>query len=429
MDVVCQRTSRSGNGQGFLNLLSRESPVETLDAFRYARRPNAEVILIADLELMSEPETSLSDAVTNDSQPQAGDRSVPEQMLSGLLFGLSLPERLVRSAVGITAGTAKEIAEFVVPQAFQTSKSYEVTVRNSLNFLIATVATVSDSKEAAAPSTSAPDVAVANDAATNAGSSAANSSDLAVTDPGRFIAKKAVSNFIDITGLTTLHVSPLWILAIVSDAAYGTKTYLAELASELQKQGLIDDSSTIHKVDDLFAAVQNASGKAASQFDQPPLSLSELKESFNQTRAALNEVDPTLLIPESEIRRYWDDMKQLATRENISLLGVSGAVAMQAVESIRGVSQGTLTGLFVAGKIVNRNIFSHYTSALATIHRNGIWSSVKDSYGPYLEMAWGNFTSSRKSWTEQVLNPAHVTTLWDKVKSMFGGEKSASNEG
>ncbi len=143
----------------------------------------------------------------------------------------------------------------------------------------------------------------------------------------------------------------------------------------------------------------------------------------------MNEVDPTLLIPESEIRRYWDDMKQLATRENISLLGVSGAVAMQAVESIRGVSQGTLTGLFVAGKIVNRNIFSHYTSALATIHRNGIWSSVKDSYGPYLEMAWGNFTSSRKSWTEQVLNPAHVTTLWDKVKSMFGGEKSASNEG
>jgi hypothetical protein len=380
---------------------------------------------------MPEPETSTSNAVPNNSQPQAGDRSVPEQMLSGLLFGLSLPERLVRSAVGITAGTAKEIAEFVVPQAFQSSKSYEVTVRNSLNFLVATVATVSDSKEAAAPSPTALDVAVSNVAvsnvaATNAVSSAANSSDLAVTDPGRFIAKKAVSNFIDITGLTTLHVSPLWILAIVSDAAYGTKTYLSELASELQKQGLIDDSSTIHKVDDLFAAVQNASGKAASQFDQPPLSLSELKESFYQTRAALNEVDPTLLIPESEIRRYWDDMKQLATRENISLLGVSGAVAMQAVESIRGVSQGTLTGLFVAGKIVNRNIFSHYTSALATIHRNGIWSSVKDSYGPYLEMAWGNFMSSRKSWTEQVLNPAHVTTLWDKVRSMFGGEKSSS---
>ena len=375
---------------------------------------------------MSEPETSTSNAVANDPLPQAGVRSVPEQMLSGLLFGLSLPERLVRSAVGITAGTAKEIAEFVVPQAFQTSKSYEVAVRNSLDFLISTVAHVSESKCESSAASVAQDIAVVDPEKT-----VADSVDATVVDPGRFIAKKAVGNFIDIAGLTTLHVSPLWILAIVSDAAYGTKTYLSELSAELQKQGLIDDSSTIHKVDDLFAAVQNASGKAASQFDQPPLSLSELRESFNQTRAALNEVDPTLLIPESEIRRYWDDMKQLATQENISLLGVSGAVAMQAVESIRGASQGTLTGLFVAGKIVNRNIFSHYTSALATIHRNGIWSSVKDSYGPYLEMAWGNFTSSRKSWTEQVLNPAHVTTLWGKVKSMFGGEKSssASNEG
>lgn len=350
------------------------------------------------------------------------DRSIPEQMLSGLLFGLSLPERLVRSAVGITAGTAKEIAEFVVPQAFQSSKSYEVAVRNSLNFLISTVATVSESNGIATSDSVVPDATVSNTVGPAEGPA-----DPASMDPGRFIAKKAVGNFIDIAGLTTLHVSPLWILAIVSDAAYGTKTYLSELASELQKQGLIDDSSTIHKVDDLFAAVQNASGKAASQFDQPPLSLSELKESIHQTRAALNEVDPTLLIPESEIRRYWDDMKQLATRENISLLGVSGAVAMQAVESIRGVSQGTLTGLFVAGKIVNRNIFSHYISALATIHRQGIWSSVRDSCGPYVEMAWSNFTSSRKTWTEQVLDPSHVTTLWDKVRSMFRGSQPSTS--
>ena len=64
-----------------------------------------------------------------------------------------------------------------------------------------------------------------------------------------------------------------------------------------------------------------------------------------------------LLIPESEIGRFWNDMKQLAKQENVSLLGVSGAIAMQTVESIRNVSHGTLTGLFVAGKIINRNIF------------------------------------------------------------------------
>ena len=77
--------------------------------------------------------------------PEVNASSTVESLMNGLLFGISLPERLVRSAVGVTAGTAKEIAEFVVPQAFQDSKSYEVMVRNSLGFLLGSVATVSES--------------------------------------------------------------------------------------------------------------------------------------------------------------------------------------------------------------------------------------------------------------------------------------------
>ncbi len=344
----------------------------------------------------------------------AGEMPLPspaassETMMSRLFYGLSLPERLVRSAVGITAGTAKEIAEFVVPQAFQDSKTYEVAVRNSLNFILANVGTVADD-----------DVQTADSQQSAAPSSSSPPGDVSTLSPGRFVARKAVGNFIDIAGLATLHVSPLWILAIVSDAAYGTKTYLNELASELQNQGLIDDSSTIHRVDDLFEAVKQASGTAASNFDTPPLSLDELRMSIVQTRAALNDVDPTMLIPEAEIGRFWNDMKQLADQENISLLGVSGAVAMQAVESIRSVTHGSLTGLFVAGKIVNRNIFGHYASALGQIHQKGLWSSVKETYAPYVDLAWGNFTSSRKTWTEQVLNPGRFTGIWGKITGLF----------
>ena len=348
-----------------------------------------------------------SENASNPSSPE--ERTTAEQLLSGLLYSVSLPERLVRSAVGITAGTAKEIAEFVVPQAFQDSKSYEVAVRNSLNFLLANVATVSDpgTEKTPTPADAAP--------------AADTSNDPTAINPGRFVARKAVGNFIDIAGLATLHVSPLWILAIVSDAAYGTKTYLSELAGELQAQGLIDDSSTIHRVDDLFEAIKMASGRAASNFDTPPLSLDELKTSFDQTRAALNEVDPTLLIPEAEIGRIWSDMRSLADQEKISLLGVSGAVAMQAVETIKTATQGSLAGLFVAGKIVNRNIFGHYISALGDIRKNGLWSSVRDTYGPYVDLAWGNFTSSRKTWTEQVLNPSRFAKLWAKICRLFGG--------
>lgn len=338
-------------------------------------------------------------------------------LLDTLLYGVSLPERLLRSAVGLTAGTAREIAEFVVPQAFQDSKSYEVAVRNSLNFLLTSIGSVAPSETPTVPDAQPS----CKDAAAGA-----TGADPQQADAGRFIAKKAVGNFIDIAGLTTLHVSPLWILAIVSDAAYGTRVYLKELADELQKQGLIDDSSTIHKVDDVFDAIKNASGKAASQFDQPPLSLDELKESLRQTRAALNEIDPTQLIPESELKGYWQQMKDLATSENVSLLGVSGAVAMQTLESIRNATQGTFTGLFVAGKIVNRNIFGHYFDSLGRIHKQGLWASVRNTYEPYVDMAWNNFTRSRKTWTEQVLHPSFFARIFGSIWGWFGGGKKKS---
>jgi len=341
------------------------------------------------------------------SPPEADASSTVESLMNGLLFGISLPERFVRSAVGVTAGTAKEIAEFVVPQAFQDSKSYEVMVRNSLGFLLDNVATVSECAPAVTTQSGAPVPATSA------------SGDIAAANPSRYIARKAAGNFIDIAGLATLHVSPLWVLAIVSDAAYGTRTYLNELAQELQAQGLIDDSSSIHKVEDLFNAVKQASGSAASAFDQPPLSLEELRTSIEQTRKAVNEMDPRSLIPESEISRYWSEMRAIAQQEQISLLGVSAAIAMETVESVKSLSQGTLTGLFVAGKIINRNIFSHYWDSLATINEQGIWNSVRTTYTPYIDLAWGNFTSSRKTWTEIVLDPGRFSRLWNRIVSFF----------
>jgi hypothetical protein len=369
------------------------------------------LLIIAKAARMSVPSvTPQSPAPAADCPltPEVNASSTVESLMNGLLFGISLPERLVRSAVGVTAGTAKEIAEFVVPQAFQDSKSYEVMVRNSLGFLLGSVATVSES--AAVTQSGAPVPATSA------------SGDIAAS-PARFIARKAAGNFIDIAGLATLHVSPLWVLAIVSDAAYGTKTYLNELAQELQSQGLIDDSSSIHKVEDLFNAVKQASGSAASAFDQPPLSLEELRTSVEQTRKAVNEIDPRSLIPESEISRYWAEMRSIAKQEQVSLLGVSAAIAMETVENVKDLSQGTLTGLFVAGKIINRNIFSHYWDSLASINEQGIWNSVRKTYTPYVDLAWGNFTSSRKTWTETVLNPGHFAGLWQRIVSLFRRKK------
>ena len=92
---------------------------------------------------------------------------------------------------------------------------------------------------------------------------------------------------------------------------------------------------------------------------------------------------------------------------------------METVEGVKNLSHGTLTGLFVAGKIINRNIFNHYWTSLANINEQGIWNSVRRTYSPYVDLAWGNFTSSRKTWTETVLDPGHLARLWQKILNVF----------
>jgi hypothetical protein len=334
---------------------------------------------------MSTEPTSTS---TTDSTPA----TPPERsFFDALKYGVSLPERLVRSAAGITAGTAKELAEFLVPRSFQDSKTYEVVVRNSLNFVIGNIGGVDLPANPNAPPQSE-----------------------------NYLARKAVGNFMDFAGLATLHTSPLWVLAIVSDIAYGSKSYMQELARELQAQGLIDDASTIHKIDDLLDAVQKVSGTAASSLDQPPLSVDELKASLDQTRQALMGVDPRTLFPETEIARFWADMKSLATKEDVSLLGVSGVVAMQTLATVKAVSQGTFTGVVVAGQIVNRAVFSHYVDSLSRINEQGLFQTLQNTYEPYVEAVWKNFHDDKRTWTESLLEAGTYRSAWSSLKRWIG---------
>src|SRR5580698_10524946 len=136
-----------------------------------------------------------------------------------LLYTLSLPERAVRSTVGVTAGASREAAHALV-------------IASSLNFLTEDIGGV---EQQARPG-EAPNV-------------------------DNFLARKAVGNFVDLAGLATLHLSPIWVFAVVSDVAYGSKVYLNELAAELRQRGLIRPDSTIDRVEDLFDAIRSATGE------------------------------------------------------------------------------------------------------------------------------------------------------------------------
>jgi hypothetical protein len=318
--------------------------------------------------------------------PQAPTAEPESSFTKNLLYGLSLPERFVRSGIGLTAGAVKEMAGVLIPQAFHSAKSYEIAIDKSLTFLTETIGGVASSGPTAP-----------------------------VDEAGAHIARKAVGNFVDLAGLATLHVSPMWVLAAVSDIAYGSKTYVYEVANELKAQGVIDDTSTIHHMDDILDAIQRSSGNAASTFDTPPLSVEELRQTLEQTREQLRGADLKRLLPEAEVRRMWIEMQTVANQEGVGLLEVSSAMTMQMLNRMKTVSDGALTSVRVAGGLLNRTVLDHYRGSLADIRERGIYEVLSEMYRPYAEAVWRNFTRERATWTEQLLDPENLTQQVNKL--------------
>ncbi len=336
--------------------------------------------------------------------------STPDENPVGrfLFYTLSLPERAVRSTVSLAGGTLREATDLLVPRSFQNSRTYQVMVKQTLDFLVEDVGGV----EREMPE----------------GTEGANQK------IDNFVARKAVGNFVETASLLTFHVSPLTVLAVLSDVAYGSTSYLRELGDELKKQGIIDESSTISNADELLEAVAQASGETSRVFDTPPLSVEGLKETINQTRSAVAKMDPRKLMPQKELERMWLEMRDIAGQEDVSLLTVSGTMTMHALGKVANVGRGALTSVRVAGNLFDRHVLDHYETALAEIRAKGVFATLRESSGPYIQAVWNNFSAEKETVTEDVVSGRFFGRMigkiggWFKKKPAEGGAAQDSAE-
>jgi len=323
-----------------------------------------------------------------------------------MVYGLSLPERTVRSAAALVSGAAGESVALLVPRSFQDSKSYRVFVQQMLDMLSHDVGGV---KKEPVETDEQP---VAQNAE-------------------NYVAKKTVGTFIDLAGMSMMHVSPLTVLAIVSDVAHGSTYYLQELASELKSQGVIDEDSTISSTAELLASIGTASASTADQFDTPPIDLKGLADTIQQTQEQLAGIDPTKLIPQTEINALWADMSELATKEHVSLFQLSSAVTMYSLKQVSTATQGTLATIRVTGNVLDEHFFDHYRTAIGTIADEGIYSVMAEASQPYLDAVWFNFSSDRSTITEDLINGKLFNQAIDSVAGWFssGDEKDVDGAG
>ena len=308
-----------------------------------------------------------------------------------LLYSLSVPERALRSTAGTVGGALRESCALLVPQAFQNSKTYTVMIRQMLDFMCEDIGGVTR-----------PEGGESSDKVEN------------------FVARKAVGNFVEMAGLATFHLSPLTLLAVVTDVAYGSQTFLRELTDELKKEGILADDTRIDHVDDLLSAIANASSVTASAFDTPPLSVEGLRKTIEDTRAAVQTIDPTKVIPLEEATRLWNEMHEIATAQGVGIMEVSSAMTLHTLDKLGVAGRGALSSVSVAGRLFNRHIVDHYRTALTDIHMRGIYASLAESSGPYIEAVWQNFSSDKPTVTEDIVNGKLIGQAYGAVRRWLG---------
>ncbi|MFP6620953.1 MAG: hypothetical protein VB877_16535 [Pirellulaceae bacterium] len=344
---------------------------------------------------------TLEAAEAGKSPDQPADDPGMARVQSYLLYSLSLPERTLRSTTAVVGGALGGSMKLLVPQAFRSSHSYTIFVQQMLDFMVEDVGGVELPR----------DETETEDAEVEA-----------------FVARKTVGTFVEIAGWATLHFSPVTVLAIFSDLAYGSKTYLNELSEELKAKGVIDPETTIDQVSDLLDAVSKTSGMTAQAFDMPPISLEGLKKTVEQTRQAIAKTSPTQLIPQSEVKRLWNEMKETAEQQEVNLLSISSTMTLYALNKVGTMGKGTLSAVTVAGNMFDRHILDHYRSGLGEIRSRGVYTTLSENSQPYMVAAWNNFCTSKSTITEDLLSGALFARGWRAVRDWFRRRRKRKNK-
>lgn len=298
---------------------------------------------------------------------------------------LSVPERIVRSVVGLGAGVVREVGEVALPGGVRRSQLYQNTVDAMLRFLIEEVGEVQGVYRA----------------------------DSAL--PEHFLARRTAGNAVEAVGIVAFMASPVWVLAALADLCGMGRQLIPELAGALKEKGLLDKETEYTSVDQMLDGFEKTSSRLASTINTPPLDVAGLRQEWNALRAEAKGL-PAASLPSGEsIRHLWTDLKAEAVRQERSVFETSSIMAVSTIravpEGVRWLSASTVVGVTTTGQVLGTVLLDHYRSTLTEIQEVGYLAFVRRQFTPYLRAASGQFSPAHETLTER------LWTRWSKLRA------------
>jgi len=290
---------------------------------------------------------------------------------------LSLPERLVRSALGLGAGLAREAGDVVLPDRVRKTQLYQTLVDTTLRVLIEQVGGV----EGVYPAEQAL--------------------------PDDVMVRRTAGNAIEALGIVAFHASPVWVLAALADVCGAGRQLIPEIAGALKEQQLLDANTEFTSVDQLLDGLEQTSGQLASTINTPPLDVAALRREWDAIRAAARTLQPNRLPSLDTLTSVWTQLRAESVRQDRSVFETSSMLAMSALRGVpdgaRWLSTSARVGATKTGQVIASGLLEHYRTTLGEIRDVGYGTFAKRQLGPYVRAAIGHFSPRRPTLTERLL--------------------------
>ncbi len=290
---------------------------------------------------------------------------------------LSLPERVVRSALGLGAGLLREVGEVALPRSLRRSHLYANLVHVTLRYLIERVGGAEGVYPADEP----------------------QSAD--------FLARRGAGHAIELLGIAAFRVSPVWVLAALADLSGLGRRLIPEIAAALEAEGLLDKGSRFESVDQLLDGLEKTSSRLAETFNTPPLDVASLRQEWAALRREAGRMRPAALPSPRAISGRWQEIKEESAQEGRPIFETSSVLAVATLRSLpvttRRVSASVRVGARRTGKLLSGAILDDYGQTLSELREVGYATYARRQLSPYVRACVEQFSPERRTLTQRVL--------------------------
>ena len=298
------------------------------------------------------------------------DSARPRNFAHFVLWSVSLPERIVRSAAGL-AGLIGSGAARLLPRPVRETRFYRTLVTRYLRIL-------SDDIGGAGrfPESQALDALTAT--------------------------RLGVGSMLDNLCILTLHASPLWILFAAQDVAKGARTLVSQIVDDLKAKGLVQEGSRLDNVDLLLEAVAKLSERTSTVIDMPPLKLDEIKQAMSEIT---HDLAPRPARPSSTSRsstsspRTSGSSRRSPRNRSLDVLtGLATQTAAKGGKLVLGTGQALATSIRLLGEQIGAR--SGLRRAPPGDDDQGLLVLDRGSLSHQLRLTQNQFVPERLTWTE-----------------------------